>query len=184
MRVEGRRGCLFLRAQGETGGDSLVIQEAVSAHKAWLWKRIQEIVSIETGGSGDQELVEQILILFEGATGFGLIAVCYGFARFAFGLFLPQINADLSLSSTLSGLISGGSFLGYCIAIVLSALLTDRFGARSIAIGAVAGRGGGHARNSNGSFLLLARKYSDACGIGYWVSLTTYSRSCGHRHST
>lgn len=74
--------------------------------------------------------------LYLGATGFGLIAVCYGFARFAFGLFLPQIDADLSLSSTLSGLISGGAFLGYCIAIVLSAYLTERIGARAVAVGA------------------------------------------------
>src|SRR5690606_29521841 len=69
-----------------------------------------------------------------GATGFTLIAVCYGFARFAFGLFLPQIDAELSLSSTLSGLISGGAFLSYCIAIVLSTYLTERIGARSVAI--------------------------------------------------
>lgn len=74
--------------------------------------------------------------LYLSATGFGLIAVCYGFARFAFGLFLPQIDADLSLSPTLSGLISGGSFLGYCIAIVLSAYLTERVGARAVAVGA------------------------------------------------
>lgn len=74
--------------------------------------------------------------LYLGATGFGLIAVCYGFARFAFGLFLPQIDDDLSLSSTVSGLISGGSFLGYCIAIVLSAYLTERIGARAVAVGA------------------------------------------------
>ncbi|WP_240669382.1 MFS transporter [Achromobacter spanius] len=71
-----------------------------------------------------------------GATGFALIAVCYGFARFAFGLFLPRIDADLSLSSTLSGLISGGAFLGYCIAIALSAWLTERIGPRAVAIGA------------------------------------------------
>lgn len=74
--------------------------------------------------------------LYLGATGFGLIAVCYGFARFAFGLFLPQIDADLSLSPTLSGLISGGAFLGYCVAIVLSAYLTERIGARSVAVSA------------------------------------------------
>ncbi|MCC9623013.1 MFS transporter [Thalassospira sp. MA62] len=71
-----------------------------------------------------------------GATGFGLIAVCYGFARFAFGLFLPEIDHDLSLGPTLSGLISGGSFLGYCIAIVASAALTERIGPRRVAIGA------------------------------------------------
>jgi predicted MFS family arabinose efflux permease len=68
------------------------------------------------------------------ATGFSLIAVCYGFARFAFGLFLPRIDADLSLSPTLSGLISGGSFLGYCLTIVLAAFLTERIGPRAVAL--------------------------------------------------
>ena len=71
-----------------------------------------------------------------GATGFGLIAVCYGFARFAFGLFLTEIDGELHLGSSLSGLISGGSFAGYCIAIIASALLTERFGARAVAVGA------------------------------------------------
>lgn len=68
VRVEGSRGCLFLRAHGETGGDIPEIAEAVSVHKARLCKRIQEIVTVETGGDGNRELAEQILILFEGAT--------------------------------------------------------------------------------------------------------------------
>ncbi|VVS98916.1 MFS transporter [Rhizobium sp. EC-SD404] len=68
-----------------------------------------------------------------GSVGFGLIAVCYGFARFAFGLFLPQIDSDLGLGPTLSGIISGGSFAGYCIAIIASAALTERLGARAVA---------------------------------------------------
>ncbi|MDZ5696114.1 MFS transporter [Chelativorans sp. M5D2P16] len=67
------------------------------------------------------------------ASGFGLIAVCYGLARFAFGLFLPAIAVDLSLSASFSGLISGGSFFGYCLAIVVSAALTERFGPRFVA---------------------------------------------------
>ncbi|MEN7536984.1 MFS transporter [Aurantiacibacter flavus] len=71
-----------------------------------------------------------------GATGFGLIALCYGFARFAFGLFLPQIDAELDLGSSLSGVISGGSFAGYCIAIIAAAALTERLGARIVAISA------------------------------------------------
>ena len=71
-----------------------------------------------------------------GATGFGLIAVCYGFARFAFGLFLPEIDGELHLGPSLSGLISGGSFAGYCIAIIASAMLTERIGARAVAVGA------------------------------------------------
>ncbi len=66
-------------------------------------------------------------------TGFALIAVCYGFARFAFGLFLPEIRADLALSPTIGGFIAGGSFLGYCVAIIASAYLTERFGPRLVA---------------------------------------------------
>ncbi|GAB5350049.1 MFS transporter [Alteriqipengyuania sp. 357] len=71
-----------------------------------------------------------------GATGFGLIALCYGFARFAFGLFLPQIDAELQLGPSLSGVISGGSFAGYCFAIIAAAALTERFGARALAVAA------------------------------------------------
>ncbi|WP_414832715.1 MFS transporter [Afifella sp. YEN Y35] len=71
-----------------------------------------------------------------GAVGFGLIAVCYGFARFAFGLFLPEVDADLSLGPALSGILSGGSFLGYCLTIIASAVLTERFGPRAVAIAA------------------------------------------------
>lgn len=71
-----------------------------------------------------------------GVTGFGLIAVCYGFARFAFGLFLPQIDADLALPDAVGGLIAGGSFLGYCLAIVVAAQLTERLGARTVAFAA------------------------------------------------
>ena len=71
-----------------------------------------------------------------GATGFALIAVCYGFARCAFGLFLPQIDGALSLGPALSGVISGGAFAGYCVAIVASAALTERVGARAVAAGA------------------------------------------------
>ncbi|RJE82025.1 MFS transporter [Paracoccus onubensis] len=78
-----------------------------------------------------------------GAVGFGLIAVCYGFARFAFGLFLPSIDDDLGLGPTLSGMISGGAFAGYCAAIVASAALTERIGAKAVAVSAalVAGLG-------------------------------------------
>lgn len=83
--------------------------------------------------------------LYLGVTGFTLIAACYGFARFAYGLFLPQIDAELGLSSTLSGLIAGGAFLGYCIAIVFSAYLTERVGARPVAIGAALTAAGGMA---------------------------------------
>ncbi len=72
------------------------------------------------------------------ATGFLLIGVCYGLARFAFGLFLPEIRSNLQLSTTFSGLISGGAFVGYCLAIVASAELTERIGPRNVAVSAAA----------------------------------------------
>lgn len=68
VQQEGCRGCLFLRAHGETGGDTAEITEAVLTHKAWFYKKIEEIVSIETGGKSNPELAEQVLVLFEGAT--------------------------------------------------------------------------------------------------------------------
>ncbi|SFC50710.1 transcriptional regulator, TetR family [Kushneria avicenniae] len=67
VRVEGRRGCLFLRALGETGGDTPEINEAVLAHKARVAERIAVLVERDNGRE-DPMLVEQIIVLFEGAT--------------------------------------------------------------------------------------------------------------------
>lgn len=68
VREEGSRGCLFLRTQGETGGDTPEIAAVVTAHKQAFRARIAEIVAAELGGCGDAALAEQILVLFEGAT--------------------------------------------------------------------------------------------------------------------
>lgn len=67
IREESARGCLFLRAQSETGGDIPEIAEAVKDYKARLSARITDVVSREIDG-GDARLAEEILILFEGAT--------------------------------------------------------------------------------------------------------------------
>jgi AcrR family transcriptional regulator len=66
--TEGARGCLFLRAMGETGGDSPEIAEMTRAHKARLFERIQQVVQLEWGSDGGDELAAQIVILLEGAT--------------------------------------------------------------------------------------------------------------------
>lgn len=71
-----------------------------------------------------------------GASGFGLIAVCYGLARYAFGLFLPQISSELALTPSLAGVISGGGFLSYCVAVGAAAWLTERLGSRPVAAAA------------------------------------------------
>ncbi|WP_193043782.1 MFS transporter [Mycolicibacterium baixiangningiae] len=65
-----------------------------------------------------------------------LIGCCYGFARFAYGLFSPVFTDTFALTSTTFGLIGAGSYVGYCVAIVASLVLTERVGPRRVAIGA------------------------------------------------
>ncbi|WP_417309877.1 TetR/AcrR family transcriptional regulator [Devosia sp.] len=67
VRVEGCRGCLFLRARAETGGDTPEIAEAVALHKAAFQQRVGEVVAMDLGRE-DPVLAEQVLVLFEGAT--------------------------------------------------------------------------------------------------------------------
>ena len=66
--------------------------------------------------------------------GTALIACCYGFARFAYGLFTPTFGDVFALDGALTGVIGAGSYIGYCAAIVLSLLLTERIGARRVAV--------------------------------------------------
>ena len=67
-------------------------------------------------------------------TGFSLIAVTYGMARFSWGLMLPAISSEIPLSPQQAGLLSACSFAAYCFTILTSAALTDRYGARVTAL--------------------------------------------------
>lgn len=73
------------------------------------------------------------LVFLVGA-GTALIACCYGFARFTYGLFAPVFADAFTLTPTLTGAVGAGSYIGYCVAIVISTLLTDRIGARRVAV--------------------------------------------------
>ncbi len=68
LREEGARGCLFLRVQGETGGQIREISEAVAAYKARFSDAVHQVLTRQLGTGVEDELVEQIVILFEGAT--------------------------------------------------------------------------------------------------------------------
>ncbi|OSQ41746.1 TetR family transcriptional regulator [Thalassospira sp. MCCC 1A01428] len=70
VRDEGARGCLFLRAYGETGGDMPEISRVVLAHKAAMRAKIADIIAQEVGGNDETNatLTEQIVVLIEGAT--------------------------------------------------------------------------------------------------------------------
>lgn len=70
------------------------------------------------------------------AVGMSLIAVCYGFARFAYGLFEPTFRAEFDLDAATAGAVASGSYVAYCVAIVVATAATSRWGARTVAIAA------------------------------------------------
>lgn len=70
-----------------------------------------------------------------GATGFaalgaGLIAITYGLARYAYGLFVPAIREELGLSSEVVGIVGSMAFVSFCLASVVAPFAADRLGAR------------------------------------------------------
>jgi len=67
-------------------------------------------------------------------TGFSLIAVTYGMARFSWGLMLPAIMADIPFNSQQAGMLSACSFVAYCLTILTAATLADRYGLRLTAL--------------------------------------------------
>ncbi|MDR6225711.1 MFS transporter [Desmospora profundinema] len=66
--------------------------------------------------------------------GMAMIAVTYGFARFGYGLLLPEFSRNLGLDTVTSGIIASGSYFSYCMAIVLSTFMTSRLGPRIVII--------------------------------------------------
>lgn len=77
------------------------------------------------------------------ASGLGLIAVCYGLARFAYGLFVPSFRGEFDLDAATAGAIASASYLAYCAGIVVATALSPRLGARAVAVlaGALAAAG-------------------------------------------
>jgi predicted MFS family arabinose efflux permease len=68
------------------------------------------------------------------AAGTALIATCYGLARFTYGLFSPDFAAEFELSPLVSGMLGSGSYVGYCVAILIATTLTPRWGARWVGV--------------------------------------------------
>jgi predicted MFS family arabinose efflux permease len=66
--------------------------------------------------------------------GAALVAIGYGLARFAFGLFVPSISAELALTPYLIGIIGALPFISFVLATLVAPLAADRFGARNLAV--------------------------------------------------
>lgn len=70
------------------------------------------------------------------AAGLSLIAVSYGLARFAYGLFVPTFRSDFGLDATGAGAIAASSYVAYCLGVIAATAATPRLGARAVAVGA------------------------------------------------
>ncbi|MFS0852310.1 MFS transporter [Microbacterium sp. 179-I 3D4 NHS] len=70
------------------------------------------------------------------AAGIALIAVSYGLARFAYGLFAPSFRSAFDLDSAATGAIASESYLAYCAGVAVATFATPRLGARAVAVGA------------------------------------------------
>jgi AcrR family transcriptional regulator len=66
-RIRGARGCLFLRALGETGGEISEVSDAVATYRRNLRDLIDSVVANDTHQGESDVLAGQILVLFEGA---------------------------------------------------------------------------------------------------------------------
>lgn len=62
--------------------------------------------------------------------GLAIIAVTFGLARYGFGLFIPDISRELSLSVDVVGLIAGSSYIGFLCATLMAAWISQKFGPR------------------------------------------------------
>jgi MFS family permease len=91
------------------------------------------------------------------AAGFLATAVAFGPARMGFGLFLPAFRSEFALSTSTAGTIASGGFLAFLVALLVSAGIGRRFGARvSVTCGALAAALGFAAVAAAGDAALLA----------------------------
>ncbi|GGA60222.1 MFS transporter [Pseudoclavibacter endophyticus] len=63
-----------------------------------------------------------------------MIASCYGFGRYAYGLFAPDIADHFAMSATAIGVVGGASTLGYTVGLLLAPRLTAMLSARAAVV--------------------------------------------------
>lgn len=75
--------------------------------------------------------------------GMAAVGVTFGFARYGYGLFLPEFRRAFDLPVSLVGLIASASYLGYVIALLSVGVLVTRLGPRPlVVIGGLSAAGG------------------------------------------
>lgn len=97
--------------------------------------------------------------------GAGLIAISYGLARFAFGLFVPPIRDELGLVPATIGIIGALPLVSFLLATLVAPLTTHYLGARNAAVLSGAFGLGGLMMISQASGALSLGAGVFACGI-------------------
>ncbi|MFG2501200.1 MFS transporter [Streptomyces sp. NPDC048441] len=69
-----------------------------------------------------------------GGAGMAAVGVTFGFARYGYGLFLPEFRRAFDLPVALVGLIASASYLGYVAALLLVGVLVTRLGPRPLVV--------------------------------------------------
>jgi predicted MFS family arabinose efflux permease len=97
--------------------------------------------------------------------GAALVAISYGLARFAFGLFVPPIRAELELTPYVIGIIGALPLISFLLSTLVAPLAADRLGARNTAVLSGVFGVGGLALISQASAALSLGVGVFACGI-------------------
>ncbi|WP_447644108.1 MFS transporter [Nocardioides zeae] len=99
--------------------------------------------------------------------GLAFIASTYGLVRLAYGLFLPDVQADLGLGDRAAGYVSSGASLAYCLGAVVG-LAADRR-PRTVLVVAlltgVTGAAGTALAPGSGTFAVAAVLASSSAGL-------------------
>ncbi|MFE0130913.1 MFS transporter, partial [Streptomyces sp. NPDC059037] len=75
--------------------------------------------------------------------GMAAVGVTFGFARYGYGLFLPEFRRAFDLPLSLVGLIASASYVGYIAALLLVGALVTRLGPRPLVVaGGLSAAGG------------------------------------------
>lgn len=77
---------------------------------------------------------ERVSALRLASAGIAVVGVCFGMARYGYGLLLPDVRRDYALGPDVLGLIGTGSYAAYLLATVLTGSLASRVGPRATTV--------------------------------------------------
>ncbi|MCR6098255.1 MFS transporter [Salipaludibacillus agaradhaerens] len=64
--------------------------------------------------------------------GIAMIGVTYAFARFNFGLFLPNISSSLGITATEAGIASSAAYIAFTLALLTSSYMISKFNEKRV----------------------------------------------------